>query len=118
VAAHQQVAGIILQSAYSSLHDLAQQKIFWLRLYPTWLFPDQQLNSEAVLEHPHAPLLLVHGKQDRLIPFSHSQEIYRTALPPKTFVQLPDAGHNDIYDTNFDQYSSAVKRFVQRLAGK
>lgn len=106
-----QVGGIILQSAYSSLADLACQKILWLRLYPRSLFKEQLDNAE-VLARPHAPLLLVHGDKDRLIPVSHSERIYSEALEPKTFVRLPDAGHNDIYDVDFEQYSAAVRKFL------
>jgi len=115
IAARRHVAGIILQSPYTSIVDLARQKILWLRLYPAALFPQQQLNNAQILSQPHAPLLLVHGMKDRLIPFSHSEEIYHLAVPPKTFIQLPDAGHNDMYDINFDQYNSAVRQFLTAL---
>jgi len=116
IAARRHVAGIILQSAYSSLVDLARQKILWLRLYPASFFPKQeQLNNAVILSQPHAPLLLVHGGRDRLIPVTHSAQIFRIAVPPKTFTQLPDAGHNDIYDVNFEQYNSAVQQFLRGL---
>lgn len=116
IAARRPVAGIILQSAYSSLLDLARQKILWLRLYPTLLFPTQErLQNAEILSQPHAPLLLVHGERDRLIPVAHSEQIYRIAVPPKTFILLPDAGHNDIYDVNFEQYDGAVHQFLSGL---
>jgi fermentation-respiration switch protein FrsA (DUF1100 family) len=116
IAARRSVGGIILQSAYSSLIDLARQKILWLRLYPDSLFPKQeQLNNADILSQPHAPLLLVHGEQDRLIPVAHSEQIYRLAVAPKTLTLLPDAGHNDIYDVNFQQYNSAVQQFLSQL---
>jgi fermentation-respiration switch protein FrsA (DUF1100 family) len=118
LAEQRPVAGIILQSAFSSLRDLAQQKILWLRLYPACLFPKQQLNNADILRQPHSPLLLVHGKRDRLIPVAHSEEIYHVASQPKAFAELPDAGHNDIYDTNFEQYRSAVQQFLLGLPCK
>jgi uncharacterized protein len=105
------VGGIILQSAYSSLVDLAQQKVLWLRLYPRSFFKEQ-FDNEDTITRAHAPLLLVHGERDRLIPIVGSERIYRTALEPKTFVSLPHAGHNDIYDVDFEKYSAAVRKFL------
>jgi fermentation-respiration switch protein FrsA (DUF1100 family) len=105
IAARRHVAGIILQSPYSSLIEIAKQRMFWLRLYPVSFFSKQEpFNNAEILSRPHAPPLLIHGKKDRLIPIAHSEQIYRVAVPPKTFVQLPDAGHNDTYDVDLAQY--------------
>lgn len=111
-----QVAGVILQSAYTSLRDLAREKIFWLRFYPDAMFAkNDQLNNLEVLVKPHAPLLLIHGERDKVIPIAYSQKLNEIAPPIKMFVRLPEAGHNDIYDINFDQYTASVNRFLNAL---
>lgn len=115
IARTHKVAGIILTSPFSALHELASQKILWLRLYPSWLCPKPELNNVAVLEQPHAPVLIIHGQKDHLIPPQHSDLLYQRALPPKTLVKLPDAGHNDIYYRNVDEYSVAVGKFLKHL---
>lgn len=113
IASQRKVAGIILQSPFTSLPTLARQKVLFLKLFPNQLFPKTgQLNNLAILSKPHAPLLIVHGKQDRLIPFEHAKKIYEQAAAPKTLVELPNAGHNDIYEVDFEQYNAAVKEFL------
>ncbi|MDP3508913.1 MAG: alpha/beta hydrolase [Candidatus Melainabacteria bacterium] len=116
LAAKKKVAGIILQSPYISLRDLARLKIFWLRLYPDALFSSQdQLDNLKLLEQPHAPLLLVHGAHDKVIPITCSEKLFSLAQPQKTFVRLENASHNDIYDVDFEQYTASVHEFLRAL---
>ncbi len=109
-------AGIVLQSAYTSLPSLVREKLPLMCLYPDWLFPPTRLDTLAALKRTHPPLLLVHGAQDTLIPIKHSQLIYEQALAPKSFTSLPDAGHNDIYDVDSSQYIGALKQFIDSLS--
>lgn len=39
------------------------------------------------------PIVVIHGDQDRVIDFKLGQETYDAALPPKTFIRAPGAGH-------------------------
>ncbi|MBX9694482.1 MAG: alpha/beta hydrolase [Cyanobacteria bacterium] len=107
------IKGIILQSAYTSLTDLAQEKLFWLRLYPQSYLDKFQLDNVSVLQGKHAPLLLVHGTCDRLISVEHSRRLFKSAALPKSFIELPDAGHNDIFEMSQERYYHAVGQFLQ-----
>jgi fermentation-respiration switch protein FrsA (DUF1100 family) len=40
------------------------------------------------------PVLLIHGECDELIPFAQGQVVYNAMAEPKTFIALPEAGHN------------------------
>lgn len=113
LSSHRKVNSIILQSAYTSLRALARLKVFWLNLYPDALFsPEEQLDNTKALTQPHAPLLLVHGARDKVIPIIYSETLYSLAQPAKTLVRLEHAGHNDIYDVDFDQYTTSVQQFL------
>ncbi len=114
VASKHEVAAIILQSPFATLRDLAREKILWLRLYPDALFPkEQDLQNAQLLSQPHAPLLIVHGKQDRIISVRNAESIYQLAKPPKTLVELAKLGHNNMYDST--EYAEAVRQFVGSL---
>lgn len=39
------------------------------------------------------PIVVIHGDQDRVIDFKLGKETYDAALPPKTFIRAPGAGH-------------------------
>ncbi len=60
--------GLVLQSGFSSLEDIAYEKVPFLRIYPAVLFPQSPaLNNVAIVKQPHVPLLVIHGAMDTLI---------------------------------------------------
>jgi uncharacterized protein len=43
-----------------------------------------------------APLLVVAGERDRIVPAAHSRRLFDAAPQPKRFLLLPGADHNDL----------------------
>jgi fermentation-respiration switch protein FrsA (DUF1100 family) len=107
--------GIILQSAFTSLPDVASDNLFFLKLYPTWVYPEPHLSSIDIMSRPHAPLLIIHGKKDSILKYQYSEQIMKRALEPKTLLLLPDADHNDVYDKNVDLTMPALNKFISGL---
>lgn len=62
-----------------------------------------------------APLLIVHGTDDAVVPFAMGWELYERAPHPKQFVKLQGCGHNDISLEHTAGYRTAVKRFIASL---
>jgi fermentation-respiration switch protein FrsA (DUF1100 family) len=106
---------IILTSPFTSLLKIARQKSAFVKYMPTFALPRQHLDNEAVLKKPHPPLLILHGTKDTFIPISESEELFAQADEPKTFVRLPNVGHNDIFRNSKDEYLAAVKAFFEKL---
>jgi pimeloyl-ACP methyl ester carboxylesterase len=98
----------VLVSAYWSIAELARLHYpllpsFLLR-YPMMTFKDIGRIDKRVL--------LIHGDQDRLIPFEHSERL-RALVPDAELVRVTGAGHNDLQD--FDQYLQAIAGALARL---
>ncbi|WP_088894688.1 alpha/beta hydrolase family protein [Leptolyngbya ohadii] len=55
-------------------------------------------------------LLLLHGTEDRVLPFACSEQIYARALEPKQLILYPDAGHN--LDEAADEIESTVQKWL------
>ena len=62
-------------------------------------------NQQLPQEHPAAreigdlwprPVLVIHGKGDRIIAFEHGQELYDAALQPKYHYWVDRGDHNDV----------------------
>lgn len=88
------IGGIILDAPFTSVADVGQ------RIYPylpvrTFLF-DRYDNLSRIGEIT-APLLIVHGDRDELIPIDMGRELFRKAPEPKEFVVIDGGGHNDHY---------------------
>jgi pimeloyl-ACP methyl ester carboxylesterase len=61
---------------------------------PDWFYADIEANDAMdYVARVRAPLLIVHGEEDELIPLSHGKELFQAAEEPKQFVALPKGEH-------------------------
>jgi fermentation-respiration switch protein FrsA (DUF1100 family) len=85
-------AGLILQSAFTSVRDMARRHYPFL---PRSLVPDAYPNLRRIARL-RAPLLVLHGARDDIVPLMHGEELYEAAPEPKRIQVFRDAGHNDL----------------------
>jgi fermentation-respiration switch protein FrsA (DUF1100 family) len=58
------------------------------------------------------PLLLLHSPQDRVVPYSHSEQLFAAAGEPKRLVTLPGGEHNDaMTPVHGDRYQNLLVEF-------
>jgi fermentation-respiration switch protein FrsA (DUF1100 family) len=63
-----------------------------------------------------APLLLLHGDQDDVVPIELGLRLYKAANEPKEFYSIIGAGHNDTYIAGGEEYFTELSRFLAVLA--
>jgi fermentation-respiration switch protein FrsA (DUF1100 family) len=109
LAAQRPVARLILESPYTSIADLAAA-IYWF--VPVRHLIKDPFRSDARIGDVTAPVLVLHGARDNVVPIEYGERLYALIKTPKRFVRLADAGHND-HDAH--GATAAVREF---LAGK
>lgn len=92
LAQHHPPAGVMLMSTFSGLRDAARSVYPFL---PAPLVPNAYPNERRI-RALRAPVLIMHGDQDELLPLRHAQRLYAAARQPKRLVVFPGAGHNDL----------------------
>lgn len=92
LAAEQPPAALILRSPFTSMVDMARLIYPFL---PVDLLVWDRYPSLDRIGRVRAPLLVVAGDGDRLVPVEQSRRLYERAAPPKRFVLVPGADHND-----------------------
>lgn len=92
-------AAIILESTFSSVSKIAKSMGA-----PAFLIRDP-FDSLSVVRKYKKPILIIHGTEDRVIPFVHAEEL-RDAAKNATFIQL-ECGHNDC-----PSQWSAIRKFL------
>ncbi len=108
LAADSPPRGLILQSTFSSLRDVAN--VHYPKL--SWLVPPKKLDSVAQIVRYRGPLLQSHGSADRTIPYSSGEKLYRAANEPKQIVTIEGADHNDWLT---DSYLKHLDEFITRV---
>jgi fermentation-respiration switch protein FrsA (DUF1100 family) len=94
LVARRKVAGVILQSGFTSVLRAGRDLFAWLRLYPDYAFPNQILDNVAVFKKAHPPLLIIHGDKDNQVSIQNAYELYEQAAQPKALLIVPNAGHS------------------------
>jgi hypothetical protein len=95
LAAERKVAGIVLEAAPTSIVDVGRSVYFFL---PLNLLITDQYNVERHIGAVTAPLLVLHGEDDEVIPVDMGRRIYRAANDPKRIETFPHGRHNDLFD--------------------
>jgi len=81
-------SGIILESTFTSLAPLARR--MWMPAFVLW---DRYDNRDA-MERFDGPVLLIHGRGDRVVPFEHAEEL--AAIGDRVRLVATEHGHNDL----------------------
>lgn len=106
LAASSPVAGLWLEAPYLSAPRIVTRK----RILAIDPFP-----SCSRIADIKCPLLVMHGTNDRIIPFSQGKALFDLAREPKTFVPVHYAGHNDLIDIfGFENYSDMLLSFISK----
>ncbi|UII33120.1 alpha/beta hydrolase [Fulvivirga ulvae] len=103
LASRHQTKGLVLESPFSSLKKLANQKMPFL--FPS-LFLQFHFDNINKLDSISCPILLIHGDDDTLIPVSHARNLYQAYSGKKKLVIIPQGTHNDL--SLFDQYHETL----------
>ena len=84
---------IILQSPFPSLAAVAKFHYPWA---PVKWFLKDRFDSIKKIEAVKAPILVLHGEKDHIVPIKFGKAIYQSANQPKAMQIYKDFGHNDI----------------------
>lgn len=93
-AAANPVAAVVLEAPYSAAVDIARQAYPWL---PVGLLMKDQFRSRDHIAAINAPLLVLHGEADRVIPQGFGRRLFDAAKDPKTFLSLGPVGHEALF---------------------
>lgn len=110
LAAQHPPGALVLASAFTSVPDLAAD------LYPfipaRWL-ARYRYDTRRYLQDIRSPVLVMHSREDEIIPYRHGLALYEAAPEPRQFLELR-GGHNDLYFANEETFAREVGKFVNR----
>jgi fermentation-respiration switch protein FrsA (DUF1100 family) len=105
LAAEMPVGWLILQSPFTSAADVGAQGYWFV---PVRLLMKDQFHSDLRIGKVTAPVLVLHGERDDVVPIALAERLYSLINAPKRFVRFAQIGHND-FGT---QAVEAAKQFI------
>jgi fermentation-respiration switch protein FrsA (DUF1100 family) len=95
LAGERPVAAIVLEAPLTSTADVGRSVYFFL---PLNLLITDQYNVERHIRAVKAPVLILHGEQDEVIPVEMGKRNYLAANEPKRIEIFPQGHHNDLFE--------------------
>ena len=111
VAQELPVEGLVVEAAFTSLPDLAQELYPWL---PARWLCRFRFDTRRSLAAIGVPKLLVHSRDDEIVPFAHAERILAAAAEPKRLVPIR-GDHNGGYFTSGRAYTDTLDAFLDEL---
>jgi fermentation-respiration switch protein FrsA (DUF1100 family) len=108
LATRHPVAGLILEGTFTSTFRV---------VVPFPLLPFDKFPNLQKIRNVHCPVLIMHGGVDAIIPLQHSQTLYKAAREPKRFLEIPEAGHDDLPEVGGERYQKALLSFQDLVSG-
>ncbi len=112
LAVRRPMGGLIAFSSFTSTHDMARN-ICPMPL-PRWFFAHKFDNLSKIATIT-CPILLGHGRRDRLVPFPMHQRLAAAAKVPLSTLVIDNAEHNDFFDVGGRRIDQAIKTFAESL---
>ena len=113
LAGRRDCLAVILEAPFASIRDMARAIYPWLPIGP--LIKTRYDVVEKV-KKIRAPLLVVHGERDDIVPFEQGRRVFDAATGPKEFHALRGAHHNDTFEVGGDAYFAVMKDLIERAA--
>ena len=112
LAAQHQPLALIVESSFTSVPDIAQELYPWLPA--RWLSRFSHAARDYVRD-VRCPVLVVHSRDDEIIPFHHGEAIFASANEPRTLLVLRGT-HNDAFLQDERAYIEGVRTFLTGLS--
>ncbi len=109
LAAANGAKGLVLESTFSSVPDVAAAIYPWL---PVRLLIRNRFDAAGKISRYNGPLLQSHSENDEIVAFAFGRKLFEAANEPKEFIPLRGLGHND---PQTPAYFEKLVDFVDRL---
>ncbi|MDW8260961.1 MAG: alpha/beta hydrolase [Phycisphaerales bacterium] len=110
LASRQPLCGLICFSPFTSLPAMGRYVMPWL---PTSLILRYKFDNLTKIRSIRVPILIVHGRQDRTVPFFMSEQLAAAAGGKVTLLAYDQGDHNDIFEVGGKELEAQIAGFLQ-----
>ena len=114
LAARVEPACVVLESTFTSVPDLGAELFPWL---PVRLLSRLQLDARARIPEISAPLLIIHSRDDEIVPWEHGRKLHAAANGAAELLTI-SGGHNTGFVDSGETYRQGLDEFLGRCLGR
>jgi pimeloyl-ACP methyl ester carboxylesterase len=112
LAAEVEAAGLIVQSGFTSIADMAAEV---LPFVPGFIIRTK-MDSLSKIPRVNCPKLFIHSPVDEMVPYQMGRRLFDAAREPKWFYEVANASHNEMERIGGRAYFDAIGNFVRSCA--
>jgi fermentation-respiration switch protein FrsA (DUF1100 family) len=109
LASRTRPGALILESAFTSVPNMAARLYPWLPVRSISRF---RYDTRRALDTIACPMLIIHSREDEVIPFAEGEQLYAHAREPKRFLELR-GGHGDGFLVSGGRYMQGIDDFLK-----
>ena len=105
---------MIVESCFTSVPDLGAELY---PMFPVRLLSRFKYDAQAYLRQVSCPVLIIHSRDDDIVPFRHGRRLFQAANEPKAFLEIT-GGHNDSFIVSEQTYTQRLGEFFAEHFGR
>ena len=109
LASRRECGGLIVESSFTTVPDMAR---YVYKLPVARYLPSSRFDSIGKIARVQSPVLIIHGTEDRVVPFEMGRKLYEAAREPKSFMPIEGAGHDDPHTVGGDKYMNRLNKML------
>ena len=98
-------SGIILEAPFTSMIDVGQK---YYPIFPVKFLLKDKYENKNKIKNLKSPILVLHGKKDKIVPFHMGEKVFREANEPK-FSYFPE------YDDHMMEYNESLIKELDKF---
>jgi fermentation-respiration switch protein FrsA (DUF1100 family) len=103
------VRAVILESPFTSTIAMGELLLPWL---PVRAIVRHRYDTLSKIARVNVPLLILHSRDDEIVPFTMARQLYEAATAEKDFLEL-QGGHNDGFEISGATYTEKIAQFLK-----
>ena len=108
-------AGVILESAFTNMADMARRHFPVLPGMGSFKLKFPSIDRIGSLDEP---ILFIHGDEDEIVPYELGRRLFEAASADRDFYTINGAHHNDTYHVGGKEYFDRFEKFARDKTGK
>ena len=109
IAQNKKYAGVILESPFTSMINMGKK---YYPFFPVSFLLKDKFESNKKINNILVPVLVIHGKVDKIVPYTMGKKMYELANQPKFFYSQEYGDHMVEYD---EKLLLALRKFIQGM---